>query len=330
MNRFLRSPAVHFLLIGVVLFVAQSLASGRSTRTFAVRERVPIVVTAEVLAELRARFNESAPGEPTRSQYEYMIRRFVDDETSYREALAMGMDRGDSTVRYRLVEKMEYLGESEEGDPLEETVERAISLGLSRADPMVRGAMIQKYRMLVRFSGFEAPSEAQQRDYYERNMSRYDRPARASIVHVYFSRQERGADQARLDAQSLVARARAGGLKPDELIDDGDVFLMGHTHRAQSHSGMARLFGTDFAQSVLAAQTDGWIGPVESAFGYHAVFVSDVSPEGILEFDSVRSQVLKALEDELREKRLDAKLAELRDQYQVVIEWGDIVPAGEG
>jgi hypothetical protein len=331
MTRLIRSPALHFLLIGTVLFVCQRLAFGTLESITPQLDRSAVVVTAEDIADMRKRFMESGSGEPTKAQYDYMIGRFVDEELFYREALSMGMDRGDTTVRNRLMEKMVYLGEASKDDDSDDVVERAIALGLSRADPMVRSTLVQKYRMLVRFAGLGAPSEEQLRGYYERNKQRYERPARASIVHVYFSRQERGAEQARADAERTLESLRGdGGPTPQDAIALGDVFLMGHEHRNQSRNGISRLFGQEFAQAVIGVDTAGWIGPVKSAFGHHVVFISDATADGILDFKSVRSQLLKALEDELREEQLREKLADLHETYEIEIQWGDLAPKDEG
>jgi peptidyl-prolyl cis-trans isomerase C len=326
MKRLFRSPALHFLVIGAFLFVVRSAAVGTPQRVEGLVDRSPVVVTPADIADLRAQYQKDSAGEPDAAAYEYMIDRFVNDELLYREALALGLDRGDSSVRYRLVEKMEYLGESEEGDDAGEVVDRAIALGLSRSDPLVRSGLIQKYSMLVRFSGFEPPEEKQLRAYYEENKQRYVRPARVSLVHVFFSKQDRGREQARSDAAQAIGTLRSQDVSPAAAIADGDVFLMGHRFENQSDRTLSQLFGADFAREVFDEGELGWVGPFDSAFGSHVVFIEAATPAGILDFEAVRNQVSKAVDDQIREGQLANKLVELRRIYEVEIQWGEFKP----
>jgi hypothetical protein len=330
MNRLTRSPALRFLAIGAILFVIQTATEGRPARISGRTDRSPVVVTAEDIAELRTRYLETQQGEPDKKAYDYMIARFVDDELLYREALALGMDRGDMTVRYRLIEKMEYLGEAGAGDDVDDTVNRAIELGLSRSDGMVRNALIQKYSMLVRFARAAPPSEERLLEYYQANKHRYVRPARISIAHVYFSNQERGRDDAREDARRVLAKLESTKVTIDEAIAEGDVFLLGHQFSNQSQRAVSQLFGSEFAREIIDTEPGGWLGPITSSFGSHLVLVKDVRPEGVLEFESVRNQIQKAVEDQMREARLQAKLVELRSVYDVEIQWGEIEPKDAG
>jgi hypothetical protein len=156
------------------------------------------------------------------------------------------------------------------------------------------------------------------------------RPARISIAHVYFSNQERGRDKAHEDARRVLTKLVSTRPTIDEAIAEGDVFLLGHQFGNQSHRAVSQLFGSEFAREIIDTAPGGWMGPITSSFGSHLVLVKDASPEGILEFESVRNQVQKAVEEKLRDARLQAKLVELRSVYDVEIQWGDLKPEGAG
>ncbi len=98
----LREPLLHFLVIGVALF-----ALHRAVAPAAVERE--IVVPSSLMAGL-ARDQERRTGRPpTAEEREGLLRRWIDDEVRYREALELGLEQGDVIVRRRLVQKMDFL-----------------------------------------------------------------------------------------------------------------------------------------------------------------------------------------------------------------------------
>jgi hypothetical protein len=211
--------------------------------------------------------------------------------------------------------------------------------------------------MMVRLASTDAaPTEAEMRDYYDRHPGLYAQPQRTSLAHVFFSADRRGeraaADAARvLEQLSLddVVVARVGGssagsgaaresgearsaahasLAGDEAaIRLGDAFLGGHVFAAQSRGALAKIFGDELADAAMTLPEGAWQGPVRSAYGFHLVRIRERSGSGRMPLASVRSQVLEGIEQERRDARLSAKLAELRAQYGVRIAGGDTTAA---
>ncbi len=103
-QKLIKDPLVHFLLIGVALF-AVSAWRGQSVST----GREEIVVTAEQVAQARSAAAVLQGREPTPAELEALIEPTIRDEVLYREALALGLDENDDEVRRRLIEKMSYL-----------------------------------------------------------------------------------------------------------------------------------------------------------------------------------------------------------------------------
>ena len=104
MQKLIKDPLVHFLLIGVALF-AVSAWRGQSVST----GREEIVVTAEQTAQARSAAAVLQGREPTDAELAALIEPTIRDEVLYREALALGLDENDDEVRRRLIEKMNYL-----------------------------------------------------------------------------------------------------------------------------------------------------------------------------------------------------------------------------
>ena len=90
----------------------------------------------------------------------------VREEILYREALTLGLERGDAIVKRRLAQKMEFLASD--------------------------------------VSTLPDPTAAELRAWYANNAERFAEPGRRSFRHVYFSTDRRGT-QARVDAATLAA-----------------------------------------------------------------------------------------------------------------------------
>ncbi|WP_293375088.1 peptidylprolyl isomerase [Nevskia sp.] len=95
----LREPLLHFLLIGALLFALDQwlLSSKDDLNT--------IVVTAEVDEEAAQLFESSRGRRPNAEEMQALRQVWLDNEVLYREGLSLGVDRGDSAIRERVIFK---------------------------------------------------------------------------------------------------------------------------------------------------------------------------------------------------------------------------------
>lgn len=104
LQRTLREPLLHFLVLGVALFVVYARFGGVDG---APRER--IVVDEARLSRLVEQFQRTWIRPPTRGELRSLAEDYVREEILYREALALGLDKDDLIIRRRLRQKMEFL-----------------------------------------------------------------------------------------------------------------------------------------------------------------------------------------------------------------------------
>jgi len=107
MNRIkqiMHEPLVHFLLIGAVLFLVYHF-----TNDPADDNQNRIVVTAGQVEQMEEKFSRTWMRSPTKEEMAGLIESYVRDEIYYREAVAMGLDQKDQSIRQRMRIKLEYL-----------------------------------------------------------------------------------------------------------------------------------------------------------------------------------------------------------------------------
>ena len=106
MNRLLREPLLHFLLLGVALFGVYGWM--RPTAAAGTEE---ITVSAGQIEHFAIGFARSWQRPPTLVELKGLVDDYVKEEILGREAIALGLDRNDTVIRRRLRQKMEFLAE---------------------------------------------------------------------------------------------------------------------------------------------------------------------------------------------------------------------------
>ncbi|HXV60323.1 MAG TPA: peptidylprolyl isomerase [Vicinamibacteria bacterium] len=166
MKPLLREPLVHFLVLGAGLFLWYGVSGGGP----AADSR--IVVSPGQIDQMVEIFGKTWQRSPTRVELEALIEDYIREEVLFREAMAMGLDQGDTIIRRRLRQKIEFLAEDliPASDPTDEQLQQFL-----RGNP-------EPFRV----------------------------EPRVSFRHIYFSRDRRG-DSITAEATSVLDRLRAGG-----------------------------------------------------------------------------------------------------------------------
>jgi len=107
-GRWLREPLLHFLLLGVALFVVDRyLHRG----PIGVESSKQIALTLDDLRQLDLYFESQWHRPPTPEEFNRLVENKVQEEVLYREALAMGLDKDDTIVKRRMAQKLQFLAE---------------------------------------------------------------------------------------------------------------------------------------------------------------------------------------------------------------------------
>jgi hypothetical protein len=319
----LRTPGLHFLVLGAGLFVATSLTSYDDPA--AVRE--PVVITAERIAEIRDDYRRTMGAAPTPRELAALIKKEADDEMLYREALLLGLDRGDPAVEWRVIEKMEFLyGPPAHGEA--EALRRGLELGLQRDDVVVRSGLVTKMRLLAKGASRAEEPQGEALDralagYLERHRDDYVQPQLVSLAHVFLRGDATRDGEARALRERLVATAAS----PTDTVREGDPFVAGSVLRATPHAGLVKIFGEALASAVADLEPGRWSEPIRSPYGVHLVWVLERTGTRAPTLDEVRSQVLYAWRAEREREYLDRLLTGIRAAYEVEVE-GEVVDDG--
>ncbi len=309
-----RTLILHFLGLGGGLFTLARLAPPPSPAPSS------LVVTAARVNAISSRFWQRHGRTPSAEETRDAVDRFVRQELLVREARRRGLEQGDLLIRRRLLDKMALLDPTVADDP-EASYQKAIDLALGREDVIIRRRLMQVMeRLAKREAGPVRIRPEDERRYYETHRGDFERPARYGFRHVFVARGERPGE-ARRRADRLLALLRQNG-GAQTAAGLGDPFLLGHNVPLASAAVIATDFGPDFARSIPALPESAWSGPIESAYGWHLVWLEArraAEPKPLAEVRPVIAAALRAAEEK---RRVESLVADLRAAQPVRVEMG--------
>ncbi len=242
-----------------------------------------IVITRGQVEHLAQSFEVVWLRPPADEELRGLVDDYVREEVAIREAIAMGLDRDDTVIRRRLRQKLEFLVE----DSLES----------------------------------HPPTDEDLSFWLEKHAESFRGEPRISFRQVYVSRDRRGESAEAFALEVLDDLTRAGaGLSLASIEALGDPLMLPHEVSLSSRSDVGRMFGEDFAAKVLALPPGRWSGPVESGYGLHLVFVSELAEGRLPALSDARDAVERDFLAARRKAELDARYERLLSKYEVVVE----------
>jgi hypothetical protein len=316
--RLLRSPLVHFSVIGLSIFALQMWRVGeRSSDLRPNTQRIAIEETK--ISELRLTFHRQVGRNPNGRELDRMIAAEVDEEILFREALDNGLIEGDGGIQARLVQKMLFLDDGARFEDAGDLITRAMSLGLHQDDIVVRRILIQKMRRHAeRLQPDQRPSDDDIEQAYQRRSEEYRKPDRRTLVHVFLSEDRRGARRD-ADATALLEQFTTNTLTLQEAVALGDPFPLGHRLEKRSESDLQRSFGVAFGRDVFQSALNRWSHPISSAYGQHLVWSLEAFPGKLPPLHEVAGRIRSEMVRERRDQRLEEFLTNQRHRYEIDI-----------
>jgi len=273
--RILREPLLWFLLAGGVLF---GVYRWMNPEAFNRPDRNRIVLTRDDLTQMSVQWRAQGLPPLSAAQWKSLIDARVREEVLFREAVALGLDRDDTIVKRRMVQKMDFLAQD--------------------------------------LAAARTPTSNELREWFTAHPERFTLPPRVSFRHLYFSFDKRGPNARAAASSALDALNR----NPAAAGKAGDPFMFQDSYADRTPDQIAKEFGPSFAHAVFKLGAgQGWQGPVESGYGWHAVQVTETTPARLPPFEEVEPEVRTDWMGEQVEKAKQRVYEGMRARYDVVL-----------
>jgi len=321
--RWLRSPLLHFCVIGALLYAFDT--AGRDPQIEV------LDVSPEDIAGLAEDWQRNSGRPPSDAELERLIHQFIDDELLLQVARNLGWDRDDPVVQRRLIMNVRFLGEASEQSDAEALAE-AYALEMEKSDIVVRRRLLERMRLLVGDRArMREPTDEELTDYFDTHAESFMRPARIRLTQIHLSRDRRRATLHE-DAIALVETLRRSGIDPASDLAaataHADPFLLQARLPLWSKRRLGERLGPQFAEAAFQLETGAWVGPVVSSYGEHAVFVHEHIEASLPPLSEVKDKVTAELHREWEAEAMRDVLRELRERVEVRIALADPPAAG--
>ncbi|MGA9574968.1 MAG: peptidylprolyl isomerase [Lysobacterales bacterium] len=275
-TRWMTEPLVIFGLIGALIFAANAWFSEPEV-SFSDRQ---IVLTTDDLTQMAAGLRLQGLENLTPAQFQNLLDARIREEVIYREALAMGLERNDTIIKRRLVQKMDFLAED--------------------------------------LSDLREPTEEELMQWLTDHPQDFEFPPRASFRHIYFSYDEH-AEQAQRVAEEALTSVENVAIDAPEVTTLGDPFMFQDYYAERTPEQIGLEFGGMFAMALFNLEPGHWVGPIESGFGWHLVFIDNLVPAVTPEFEAVANEVKSEWMANQRREFKEAAYEAMRSKYEVIL-----------
>jgi PPIC-type PPIASE domain len=284
LTRLLREPLLQFLLAGAAIYIAWAHWGHTQEGT-----RRIVVDRGVLLRYMQYQAQAFEPGSFARRfdamgevQRRSLIADYVREESLYREARALGLERGDYVMRQRLVQKINFLLEAPDAGE---------------------------------------PSEADLQQYLAGHAALYRVAPSWTFTHVFVDPAAHPAESAEDRARQLLARLNRSqaGFNDAPRYSDRYPFLQNYVERTGDY--IESHFGKSFAAALLTLPVDSrrWQGPLHSDQGWHLVLVTAHAPRRDPALAEVRAQVRDDFRRDAAAGRQEKAIQDVVSRYSVEI-----------
>lgn len=310
--RWLRSPALHMLVIGGLVYAATFVLGGSP-----LEERPEVVVPKHGLDIALRAFAEENGRIPSKDEQRAILDALIDQEVLYAYALEHGMDKHPAAQR-RLAQIAEFVAPNpHERQPVPQRAAQALELGLHHGDMVVRRILIDSARRLIRAVVLlHEPSADLAEEYLRANEELFERPVKSRITQVFVNGFKWPDTEER--ALELLRQIRAESIAPEMAETLGDDPMVAAHLPLLTEKSLSRRFDKDFASAVMDQPAGDWVGPLASRYGHHLVYVHERTEAHVPPLEEIQDRVKERLLQKLADEWLALRLQEIRLAYDIV------------
>ncbi len=273
--KWLKEPLLHFLLIGCVFFFIYDMKNGPTVNTKS------IVISKAEIEHLKVLWTKTRQRVPTQSELQMLIDHEIREKIMYREALALGLDQGDSFVRRRLAQKMEFFSSD--------------------------------------IADLAKPSEEELLQYMSAHKEMFKSPGKINFTQIYIDPSKHKLQtysQTLLD--TLGSKKNEVDITVLTELADSNMFKQSYT--GESEYSLKKVFGEVFVKELFALPVQTWQGPILSSYGEHLIFIHSVTRSQQEPLNLVRDKVVMEYKAQKRKEMDKVFYGNLRKSYDVTVE----------
>ncbi len=185
----------------------------------------------------------------------------------------------------------------------------ALKLGLDREDRIIKRRLAQKISFLKQESIPDSPSNDDLIRYFNDNKEKYFIDSKYTFSHYFFSSENNSSERSIKAFRDLL----------NNISIKSDPFFLGKNFVDVSLREIKSEFGQDFSSHFMNVELNKWIGPLESPFGHHILYVTNYTEGYLPNIASVLKQVEVDFLQTQRDEAIKNYLNQIRSEYKIYI-----------
>jgi hypothetical protein len=276
MFKWYREPLVHFILIASIFsfFIGKKSPSSNRLPT----ESKKVIVTEQKVQELRQKWKHLQGKEPSSTELNNSIEKYIQNEILYQEALRLKLDRDDPLIREVLIDKMHYIFSD--------------------------------------FIDIKKISETRMKAYFKKHANRFVQKKRViSFEQIYLNPQKHQSIESLADSIWGQVHQKPYNASTAKL---GDEFYGGNQFMNVNSDALGEFFSHAFIEKLFTLKEKSWSKPLKSGFGIHLIYLEKRIETQELEYATFKKEIEIDVLLEERKKAYQKFYNELRKEYEVV------------
>jgi hypothetical protein len=271
--KLVKEPMIHFLLVGALIFWGFYATNPPEVQNNIIR------ITDAQIEKMVLTFSREWKRPPTELELKSLLDRHIELEISYREALAMNLDKDDEIIKRRLEQKFKFITED--------------------------------------MAGLYAPTEPELIHYFQQHKQTYLEPELYSFEQIFFDaeKHKNPSDNA-LQAIHKIETAHLS-LNAAKML--GDHFPFEVQFERLTTEDITRSLGVAFTRSLQNSTKNKWVGPISSGYGTHLIYITFYSPPSPKKFQDVRPIVRRDFVYDLQKKYNTQLMQNFRKSYAIEV-----------
>ena len=185
----------------------------------------------------------------------------------------------------------------------------AVILGLDKEDRIIKRRLAQKISFLKQESIPNKPTNDELMNYFKLNKEKYFIESTYTFTHYFFSTDNNSDERSKISYKDLL----------NDREISSDPFFLGKNFVNVTLKNIESNFGKKFSLSFSNISLNEWIGPIESSFGHHIIFVSNQDIGYYPDIRVVLKQVEIDLLQDKRDQAVKEYIDEIKTEYKVYI-----------
>lgn len=272
MKKILKEPFLHFILLGVAMFLLYGMVNKNTD------SKNTIIINDFDVSSIISKWEMQWKRPPTEKELQSLINLNIKQEVFYQEALKMNLDHNDEIIKRRLAQKMQFLSND-------------------------IAAMME-------------PTDEILQEYFQKNSEKYLTPTSYSLYQITFSPDKR--DNNFKDAEETLKQFPNASF--EEMNGKGDNLPFSYFFTDINADELGLQLGSKFPEALQNLETNKWLGPIPSGFGYHLVYITNKTEPQLPPFESIKKAVLRDYEYDNQQEVDEAIFQELKKKYDIEID----------